>query len=238
MKSSLGWVPWSRVGVTVAAQVAVLLFAVGCASVSTHSKERKSVSSDAPAPKVIYVQPFEAPADVFRVDRPEKEAKELRDEESARLARGIVSRIRKRILPAIVVTPGAAKPGEPAWLVTGRFVRVNQGSRALRMIVGFGAGGSKVETEVEVYDLSGSKPKLIFTFSTTGGSNAQPGAIANLNWWSAAIGGSALALSGITFDINRTAREITASMSRELALRGMLPPEQRALRPKELGKWP
>lgn len=223
---------------TLAAQIAVLLLAAGCASVSTHSRERKNLTPNAPAPKVIYVEPFDSPADVFRVDRPEKEAKELRDEESARLARGIVWRVRERIVPSIAVAQGTVNSGEPAWLVTGRFVRVNQGSRALRMVVGFGAGGSKVETEVEVYDLSGSEPELIFTFSTTGGSNAQPGAIANLNWWSAAIGGSALALSGIRFDINRTAREITASLSHELAFRGMLPAEQRALRPKELGKWP
>lgn len=217
--------------------VAVTFFP-GCASVSTHSHERRDASIKHPAPEMIYVQDFDAPAHVFRVDRPEAEAKKLRAAEAARLSRNIVWRVRDRVLPAQTLAAGVEPPKGPYWLVTGKFVRVNQGSRALRMLLGFGSGGSKVETMVEVYDLSTAKPQLVMRFQTTGGSNAQPGAIANLSWWSAAISGSMLALSGIRFDLNRTSREITAALSQELALQGNLPLDKKALRPKQLGKWP
>ena len=66
------------------------------------------------------------------------------------------------------------------WLIRGEFTRVNQGSRLLRSTIGFGAGGTKVETNVYVYDLSKSSTTPFLTFSTSGGSNAEPGAITGL----------------------------------------------------------
>jgi uncharacterized protein DUF4410 len=64
-----------------------------------------------------------------------------------------------------------------AWLVTGEFVRVNGGSRALRSLIGLGAGGTKMETVVRVYDLSRLSKEPVFQFDTSGGSNAEPGAV-------------------------------------------------------------
>ena len=221
-----------------AAMFSALVFFSGCASVSTHSHERHGVPARQRPPEIIYVQEFEAPAEVFRVDRPEKEAEKLRAAEASRLAHNIVWRVRDHIGPSWSVAQSVMPPRGPYWLVTGEFVRVNQGSRALRMLLGFGAGGTKLETQVAVYDLSGKKPQLVMRFSTTGGSNAQPGAIANTNPWSAAYTGAALAFSGIRFDITRTSREITAALSQELALQGNLSHDKRALRPKQLGKWP
>ncbi len=216
----------------------LLLGLTGCASVSTHSLERFGEPTRKIAPEIIYVHGFDAPADVFRVDRPEDDAALLREEESQRLARNIVWRLRDRILPSSILPNNEELPRGNYWLVTGKFVRVNQGSRALRMVIGFGAGGTKVETEVEVFDLSGAVPELVMRFRTTGGSNAQPGAIANTSWWSAGLSGASLAFTGIRFDIARTSREITASLSQELASQGILPSDKRATRPKQLGKWP
>jgi Domain of unknown function (DUF4410) len=53
-----------------------------------------------------------------------------------------------------------------AWLVTGEFVRVTQGSRALRGLVGLGAGGTKLETAVRVYDLSHLSKGPVLQFET------------------------------------------------------------------------
>jgi hypothetical protein len=225
-------------GLPILALLALLLVFTGCASVSTHSRERFGEPTRTIAPEIIYVQGFVTPADVFRVDRPEAEAKDLREEESQRLARNIVWRVRDHILPSSLLPTDAKPPCGNYWLVTGKFVRVNQGSRALRMVIGFGAGGTKVETEVEVFDLSGAVPELVMRFRTTGGSNAQPGAIANTSWFFAGLSGASLAFTGIRFDIARTSREITASLSQELALQGVHPSDKRAMRPKQLGKWP
>jgi len=220
-----------------ALSLAIVVFS-GCASVSTHSLERLGTPVRKGSPEIIYVQEFETSPEVFRVDRPESEASKLRDAEADRLARNIVWRIRDHIGPSWSLKRSVNPARGPYWLVTGKFTRVNQGSRALRMLIGFGSGGTKVETDVEVYDMSGPKPVLVMRFKTTGGSNAHPGAIANTNPWSAAFSGATLAFSGIRFDITRTSREITAALSQELALQGNLPDDRRALRPKQLGKWP
>jgi Domain of unknown function (DUF4410) len=67
---------------------------------------------------------------------------------------------------------------QPAWLITGQFTRVRQGSRALRILLGLGAGGTKMETITQVYDLSTrARQRPLFTFSTSGGSNAEPAII-------------------------------------------------------------
>jgi len=64
-----------------------------------------------------------------------------------------------------------------AWLITGEFVRVNGGSRELRGLVGLGLGGTKMETLVRVYDLSRLSKEPVLQFETSGGSNAEPGAL-------------------------------------------------------------
>src|SRR5690606_37626102 len=131
-----------------------------------------------------------------------------------RLSSAIAERVQKRLVPAEPVERGVRhQSGTRAWLVTGRFLRVNQGSRAMRMTVGLGAGGSKVETRVVVYDLSGETPRAILTFETTGGSNAAAGAIFNLNPWIAGASAAGLALSGLSYDAVRTSREVTAMLS-------------------------
>jgi hypothetical protein len=206
--------------------------------VSTHSVERFPVQQDRPrVPEKIFIRDFEAPPEVFRVDRSPEDLEEFRVVESARLTRNIVWRVRERVAPATSLGIESDIPRGPYWLVIGRFERVNQGSRAMRMLLGFGAGGTKLDTIVEVYDLSEKKPRLITRFRTTGGSNAQPGAVANLTWYSAALSGGALAMTGLRYDIVRTSREITAMISQELAQQGAIP-QKRALRPKKLGKWP
>ncbi len=80
---------------------------------------------------------------------------------------------------SVEMAPDKASPYslQPAWLIQGRYVRVYQGSRALRSFIGFGAGGTKMETVVEVYDLSVSGRVPAFTFETTGGSGAEPGGL-------------------------------------------------------------
>ena len=106
-------------------------------------------------------------------------------------------------LPEIAPTEEVPNPlPKSGLLVTGEFVTVKQGSRALRMGIGFGAGGTKVETKVRLFDLAQSATDPIATFTTTGGSNAQPGWIAG-EW----VAGGPNA-TGLESDWERTSREI------------------------------
>jgi hypothetical protein len=132
---------------------------------------------------------------------------------------------------------------QPAWLITGQFNRVNQGSRGLRMALGLGAGGTKMETTVQVYDLSTrSRHQPLFTFSTTGGSNADPGIITSVGPLApatlpeAVISVAGKGGHGVSEDAKRTARVIAAYVSEQLAARGYLPAGKKAGKAKRPGE--
>jgi hypothetical protein len=118
--------------------------------------------------------------------------------------------------------------------VTGEFVRVYTGSRILRAGVGLGAGGTKMETRVSVFDLA-SAGRPFLTFETTGGSNAMPGLLTNPGT-SAAISMTMQAMMGVTDDAARTSRMITGELAEYLVERGWLA-KDKAYSAKKLGKY-
>jgi hypothetical protein len=185
----------------------------GCASISV---QPHSESGEAHRPAKIYVAAFSTTHGAFAVDREGAELRDFKTNLRAMLQTAMVADISKRLLPAANAPASGTMPGQHAWLIRGAFKRVNQGSRMLRGTIGFGAGATKLETRVQVYDLD-VKPFL--TFTTTGGSNAEPGAISGI--WSdpvTAIVGVGLSglgnfMHGVTEDSNRTAREVTAVLS-------------------------
>jgi hypothetical protein len=140
-------------------------------------------------PSEINIKPFETSGGMWQRDAssPEKRA-EIRDWLTGSLLRHLAP-----------LAPTYLLEGEPAptsgWLVTGRFLRIDPGSRTQRMFLGgLGAGASKLETQVYVFDLAVSANEPILSFTTTGGSNLAAG-----------IPG---AMSEMDDDIERTAREI------------------------------
>lgn len=216
---------------------ALMVLVSGCASVSVREVKFPNHPKSPPKPERIFVVDFHAPPETFRVDRSGEDLEEFREELAGRLSRELVSRLNKHVMMAQRVPPDMVKPGRRALLVTGEIVRVNQGSRALRMTLGLGAGGTKLETRVVVHDLSGPEPVPILSFETTGGSNATPGAVFNLSYWAAGAAAVGQAISGLSFDTVRTSREITAMLSEYMAQQGWIAPED-SLRPKKLGEWP
>jgi hypothetical protein len=213
----------------------------GCASVSIQEKQESQKRIPQKKPSIFYVMDFSTEETEFNVDREGDELKQFKRETARELSGILIENMTKHLGVAdrLVKAPKNSMDG---WLIHGRFLRVNQGSRALRMGVGFGAGGTKMETEVSVYDLSISATHPFMRFRTTGGSNAEPGIAMSVG---AAIltGGTVSGLEmgpglagrsvkGLTEDSHRTARMITAVVSQYLATRGWISPEK-ALRPKE-----
>jgi uncharacterized protein YceK len=216
----------------------VLVSLSGCASVSTDAVQREG--GGVQAPERIYVQDFHAPAAVFRVDRSKQGVDEFRAELAGTLTKANEVRTTKRLAPAAALERGAVLPEGRAWLVTGRFVRVNQGSRALRTALGFGLGGTKVETEVLVYDLSSGATRPFLRFRTTGGSGAAPGVVVGLavpNMWLLSLDTLVHLGPGVSTDVIRTSRQIVAVLSEYMAQAGYIPP-QKISRAKRLGEWP
>jgi hypothetical protein len=206
---------------------ALLFLGAGCASVSINPK----VSTNAPpaAPQRIIVASFGYTEDAghVRVDREGPHLRAFKHNLTATMNKDLVKELSRFGLPVQLREGHKTPPGPPGWIVTGEFIRVNQGSRALRVVVGAGAGGTKMETRVKVESTAGRK--LICAFRTTGGSNADSGIITSYGPLTlATFGGAAINIigasqHGVDEDARRTAKMIADYISQQLASRGAIP---------------
>ena len=196
-----------------------------CASISVDDA-RASVRQNKPS--LVYVTDFSTAHADFEVDRTGDALAGFKSNLQLMLSTGLAKEISDRLVPAIAENKPGNQREKNAWLVRGEFVTVKQGSRLLRSAIGFGAGGTKLETRVQVCDAQNPGAPFL-TFSTTGGSNAEPGAILAFTTdpLQLAIGGVSGAAHGLSEDAARTAREITAELSDYMYARGWISADQR-----------
>jgi hypothetical protein len=212
-------------------------FAFACAGCASISVEPGTNETTRHAPAKVYVEAFNTSQGDFRVDREGAELDDFKKNLQAMMTVGITTDLTKRLIPA--EPAGPRRPGDhvPAWVIRGEFVRVNQGSRLLRGAVGFGLGATKLVCKVRVYDLEPGNPQPFLTFDTTGGSNAEPGAITSITTdpltlaIEAVSGGAGNIAHGLTEDTKRTSREITAELSDYLYHHGWIT-EEKWVKPK------
>ncbi len=218
------------------ALVGLVLVLTGCASISVEPGTSVATKH---MPGKVYVESFSVAKGEFNVDRTGAELAEFKSGLQAMMTTGITADLTKRLIPSEAAGKISFKHRENAWLIRGQFVLVNQGSRLLRGAIGFGAGGTKLETNVQIYDLATGDPKPFLTFSTTGGSNAEPGALPSLatdplTLVVEAAGGAGNVAHGLSEDTARTAREITAELSDYMYRSGWIP-EDKWIQPKTSG---
>ncbi len=195
------------------------LFHGGCASVKAVPASATSAETILRPPGTIYIQPFETRNGMWQGSlAPAEERARVRDWLAAELESGLNDIAPTRLLDE------AEKPRN-GWLVTGRFIRANPGSKLQRVFIPLGAGGSKLETRVSIYDLAVSSHQPILSLNTTGGSNFQTGP-------------SALVNNATLDDISRTAREIhdfiVARLWPDGDVRPARPAPEQALAPTEI----
>ena len=213
---------------------ATLFLLAGCASISVKSGTEGEVTQP---PEKIYVGKFSTTQGEFNVDRNGVQLATFKQELATALQAAQVADLNSRLVAAAPAPRHAWTKPRPAWLVTGQFVRVNQGSRFLRAAFGLGLGGTKMEIKVRVYDLSVPDHGAFLTFETTGGSNAEPGAVTAFATdpltivIEAALGGASGFSHGVTEDTKRSAREITAVLSDVMYRRHWIP-ESEWIKPK------
>ena len=219
-----------------AASVFVLWLLTGCASVSLVKREWRDPHPE--APQRIFVRPFAVGPGISRVDRQGNELAAFEGKFSEDFARRLAERLSKHVAPAEVAGEDLKIPRGNVWVLEGRFLRLNQGSRALRAFVGFGLGGTKTEAVVKVLR-PGARGRMetVAEFETTGGSNAEPGALFGGPFGAVPRLATQVAASGLSADARRTARMITAAISEKLHSRGE-PLAGRPLRAKPLGGFP
>lgn len=196
----------------------------GCSSISV-LKEKQNPNVAFHAPTKIYVRDFTGDQKVFRVDRKEDSLVEFQNKTANQLSEDLVKKLNDCVLPAERLQDASKMPKGNVWFVEGNFDRVNQGSRMMRILIGMGAGGTKIETTVRILSLAKSRPEEILTFKTSGGSNMEPGPgllcgppdptdfITTPLW--------ATAMTGLTKDTSRTAKEIAAEISDYLQKHGV-----------------
>lgn len=203
---------------------------VSCASISVEDGTERATQK---MPETVYVMDFSTAKGDWQVDRTGTDLADFKKNLQLMLKTAMAADLTDRLVPAVPGTKSDGSRHENAWLVRGEFITVQQGSRLLRSAIGFGAGGTTVETRVQIYDLAQNSGTPFLTFSTTGGSGSEPGAILAFTTdpLEIAIGGVSGAAHGLSEDTKRTAREITAEFSNYMYKRGWIP-EDKWIKPK------
>jgi hypothetical protein len=73
-----------------------------------------------------------------------------------------------------------------ALLVSGKFVNVDEGNRLRRLVIGFGAGGSSLDADVDVHYVVQNEPIKLTEFTAHADSGHMPGAAATMGVGAAA----------------------------------------------------
>jgi len=87
----------------------------------------------------------------------------------------LVKQINDLGIPAQPGTVGTPPVAGPVLAIEGQFLSVDQGNRAQRMMIGFGAGASEVRTLVQIYETTAEGRRLVEDFYTTVKSSRKPG---------------------------------------------------------------
>lgn len=219
------------------------LFLAACSSVSVVEEKEDAALAPKSAPSALFVRPFEVAKGADFDVAPPRGEEDPRVTVGRTIAEGVMSRGSRWVAPTEVLQDAKKTPAK-GLLIDGRVLVARQGSRALRIGIGFGAGRTHLDTAVRVFNLDASAEKPWLTFKTTGGSNMEPGLIAGLVVPSpatipvvAGIAGSAVSgvtksHKGVTQDAKRTGRAIVAAIHDRLVVRQLMP---RKAWPKRIG---
>lgn len=217
----------------------------GCSSVSVTEEGVNVPLAPLSPPSAVYVRPFTVPLGVEFDAASRSPSDDARKRLGRTVAESATARAARLIAPAQLLERGAAAPAA-GLLIEGEIRRVRQGSRALRLAIGFGAGRSRFETSVKVYNLDRSHTDPWLALKTAGGSNMEPGLVgllvpspASIPVAVTVVGGVAAAgavtAKGATEDAARTGRVIASAVQNGLASAGAA---RKKASPKRPGRVP
>lgn len=136
------------------------------------------------------------------------------------LAESITQKLNDQSVPAMRIPPNQPL-SSTAWLVRGQFLEVNEGNRLQRAVIGFGAGATDMQIEVDVFDL-GSHPDTPFlSFGSDTGSGKKPGAIITMNPYVAAAK-FVLSKNASEKDVRHAGEQIASEILKYMKARGLL----------------
>lgn len=197
-----------RIGVLMVVATAL----AGCAGASITPESAAPVASGAPAvqqarPSVIVVHnftfaasevhqgtaPLQRLSQAFSSQSTNQDKREIGEQAAQTISDELTKRLR-----ALGFTVAQQPTGTPiadgALVVNGQFASIDEGNRLRRLVVGFGAGASKLDTDVEVSRVSGGERQQVLSFKTEADSGRMPGAAVTMGAGAAAQGGATVAM--------------------------------------------
>ena len=218
----------------------------GCASTKATARRGYTAGERLPRPGRIIVYRFAAtPGEVpsgaaitgsyERRSKPQSSKEvELGHKLGASVATELVNHILKMGMPAEQAGKGPS-PREGDLLIQGEFVKIDEGSRLKRMVIGFGAGSGELKTHVATYQITGGKPRLLLGSETKATGGKMPGmmvpvgvgAVAGRAGMAAAMSGGLnvaqeIGPEGLRSMAKQTAKEIAKVLSQDFARLGWL----------------
>ncbi|MGH7778736.1 MAG: DUF4410 domain-containing protein [Candidatus Binataceae bacterium] len=252
MKSQLNRVGHLMRGRLVCMALAVIL--AGCASASV------TPDSSAPAPAIGTARPTRIVVDDFAFSASQvtensaigarvlnsfsstttgQRENQIGKQASDALAAEIVKQLDE--LGFIVVTGDkSTQLADGDMLIGGEFVNVDEGNRLRRLVIGFGAGASKLDTRVNVYRVVAGVQQPLMQFTTHADSGKMPGAALTMGAGAAAQGGATAGMaaanvgmggaktytSQVEYLSDKTANQTVAYLSQYFAQQGWISPDQ------------
>ena len=173
--------------------LACLVALAGCASTKISNRE-VYVTEKLSKPDHIWVYDFASTPEEIQADsdlsgevavpatNPPPEMVELGHKLGSEIAAQLVGEIQKMGLPGEQANP-ATKPVVNDIVIRGYLVSIDEGSTAKRMTLGFGAGGSKLTTRVEGFQMTATGLRKLGQGTTGATGNKGPGAAVGAAAW-------------------------------------------------------
>jgi hypothetical protein len=202
-----------------------LSFAValaGCAGASaTTQSQSQPVTTDRPTQIVVYpfsVDPSDITLNQSIVQRAYRSVSaanesttqlELAHDTAQKVCLETVTALKQKGWNATCQNRGTPIAGDNVLFVDGQFTDINEGNRLRRMVIGFGAGASTLDTSVQMYQRTNQASRQVMEFTTHADSGKMPGAALM-----APVGAAAGAGAAATVGVNAAAggvKSVTSS---------------------------
>ena len=119
----------------------------------------------------------------------------LATDTASKLCMSVAANLTAKGYKAVCLQRGTPVADNNALIVDGEFTDISEGNRLRRLVVGFGAGASTLDSAVHVYQHTDSGSQQLIDFNTHADSGKMPGAVV-MGPAGAAAGGSAAAVVG------------------------------------------
>jgi len=157
----------------------------------------------------------------------------LATDTASKLCMSVAANLTAKGYKAVCLQRGTPVADNNALIVDGEFTDISEGNRLRRLVVGFGAGASTLDSAVHVYQHTDSGSQQLIDFNTHADSGKMPGAVvmgpagaaaggsaAAVVAGNAAVGGAKSYTSATDYLADKTATQITDTINQYYAQHG------------------